>query len=97
MLLAILVGDNVSPGISDDAVLLMANGLHAIVITQDKDFGELVFRQNRVTNGILLIRLPGYSADDRAQLVCSVIKEHANSFEGAFSVLSAQCLRVRKV
>jgi hypothetical protein len=28
-----------------------------VLITADKDFGELVFRQRQVSNGVLLIRV----------------------------------------
>ena len=33
-----------SPGITDDAVLELANAEERILMTADKDFGELVFR-----------------------------------------------------
>jgi predicted nuclease of predicted toxin-antitoxin system len=33
------------PGISDDLVLDKANQVEALLLTADKDFGELVFRQ----------------------------------------------------
>jgi predicted nuclease of predicted toxin-antitoxin system len=37
-----------APSISDDEVLQQANDRHALLVTADKDFGELVFRLNRV-------------------------------------------------
>lgn len=40
------------PGISDDAVLELANREAALLLTADKDFGELVFRQRRVLLGV---------------------------------------------
>lgn len=33
------------PGISDEAVLATANARSAMLITEDKDFGELAFRR----------------------------------------------------
>jgi predicted nuclease of predicted toxin-antitoxin system len=36
------------PGISDDLVLKKANQEMAILLTANKDFGELVFRLNRI-------------------------------------------------
>ena len=36
------------PGISDDEVLRLANQQEAVLLTADKDFGELVFRQGRM-------------------------------------------------
>jgi predicted nuclease of predicted toxin-antitoxin system len=37
-----------APSISDDEVLQKANDWHAPLLTADKDFGELVFRLNRI-------------------------------------------------
>lgn len=48
-----------APGISDDEVLDHANGRQALLITTDKDFGELVFRQGKLNAGIVLLRLAG--------------------------------------
>jgi len=45
-----------APGISDDEVLQLANERGAVLLTADKDFGELVFRLNRTSGGIMLIR-----------------------------------------
>ena len=36
------------PGISDEAVLDYANKSESILVTADRDFGELVFRMKRV-------------------------------------------------
>jgi predicted nuclease of predicted toxin-antitoxin system len=49
----------IEPSISDDAVLARANEAEALLLTSDKDFRELVFRQRRVTAGVMLIRLTG--------------------------------------
>jgi predicted nuclease of predicted toxin-antitoxin system len=43
------------PGIPDDEVLALANREGAILITADKDFGELVFRLRYLATGIILI------------------------------------------
>ena len=40
----------IEPGISDDIVLDMAYQETDLLLTADKDFGELVFRQGRLTN-----------------------------------------------
>lgn len=34
------------PGLSDEAVLALANREAALLLTADKDFGELVFREH---------------------------------------------------
>jgi predicted nuclease of predicted toxin-antitoxin system len=51
------------PGISDDVVLSIANNMGALLLTADKDFGELVFRRQQISAGVLLIRLAGLSQE----------------------------------
>jgi predicted nuclease of predicted toxin-antitoxin system len=42
------------PGIDDETVLDHSRRAKAILLTADKDFGELVFRQHLVHSGVLL-------------------------------------------
>ena len=56
------------PGISDDTVLDLANQEATLLLTADKDFGELVFRQRRLMPGIVLIRLAGLSPTRKAAI-----------------------------
>ncbi len=86
-----------APSLPDDEVLVMANNSGAVLITQDKDFGEIVFRQHRLTEGVLLLRLAGLSSADKATLVGFVVTGHADEVGGAFSVLSATGFRVRRL
>ena len=46
-----------APSIPDDEVLSIAFHLNAPLITEDKDFGELVFRLKLPHRGIILLRL----------------------------------------
>lgn len=71
------------PGISDEVVLDLANLEGAILLTADKDFGELVFRQERITRGIILIRLTGISLARKAEIVASVIVAHGEEMGNA--------------
>lgn len=48
----------ISPGATDEAVLALALAEKRVLITFDKDFGELAFRRGlRATPGVLLLRL----------------------------------------
>lgn len=84
-----------SPSISDEQVLKMANDRAALLITADKDFGELVFRQGRVHAGVVLLRLSGISSAVKAQWVVQVFRDHAPELQGAFAVVSPGTLRIR--
>jgi predicted nuclease of predicted toxin-antitoxin system len=83
------------PGISDDVVLDMANREGALLLTADKDFGELVFRQHRLSPGVLLIRLAGLSSSAKAGLVALAIEEHGAELWQAFSVITPGVIRIR--
>jgi len=63
---AVLDVTEIDPGISDDKVLSMANESKAILLTADRDFGDLVFRQGRLTEGVVLIRLSGLPSTKKA-------------------------------
>jgi predicted nuclease of predicted toxin-antitoxin system len=82
-------------GISDDVVLSTANSMRALLVTADKDFGELVFRRQQVSAGVLLIRLAGRPPQSKAELVAIAVRDHSDELTGAFSVLSPGMIRIR--
>ncbi len=84
-----------APGITDDEVLDRANAGQRVLVTVDKDFGELVFRLHRVASGILLIRLAGLSTDDKAELVAGAVRDRGGQMLGAFTVVSPSVIRIR--
>jgi len=86
-----------APGVSDDVVLSLANQEADLLLTADKDFGEMVFRQGQLTRGILLVRLAGLPSTEKAELVTSVIHEHGTELPKAFAVLTARSLRIRRL
>ena len=83
------------PGISDDEVLSTANNMDALLVTADRDFGELVFRCQQINAGVLLVRLAGLSQLSKAELVATVVRDHSTELPGAFSVLSPGMIRIR--
>jgi len=85
------------PGILDDEVLDLANNEGAILLTSDKDFGELVFRLRRIATGVVLIRLFGLSPNERAEIIANAINQHADELLRAFTVISSKSIRIRKM
>lgn len=86
-----------APSITDDEVLQRANDRAALLITADKDFGELVFRQGRVHAGVVLLRLAGLPAAVKAEMVAAVLRDRAAHLSRAFSVISPGTVRIRSV
>ena len=84
------------PGLSDTAVLNLANEEVAPLLTSDKDFGEMVFRQGRSNQGIILIRVAGLPQKSKADIVSLAIKKHASELTKAFTVITPRSIRIRR-
>jgi predicted nuclease of predicted toxin-antitoxin system len=84
------------PGVPDEVVLALANGEGALLVTADKDFGELVFRERRSTSGVILIRLAGLAPTAKAEIVASAIRAHAVELPRSFAVITPKTLRIRR-
>ena len=85
-----------SPGIMDETVLMESRISESVLITADKDFGELVFRQRQASTGVLLIRLGGVGPAMKAAVVSESIQEHGQELAGAFAVLVPGNIRIRR-
>lgn len=70
--LKIISISDISPGITDEEVLNIANRESAVILTADKDFGELIFRKRLISKGVVLVRLHGISADEKKSIFVSL-------------------------
>ena len=85
-----------APGIADDEVLEMANERGALLLTSDKDFGELVFRNGQLHGGIVLLRLQDESSANRVQAIRAVLERYADRLAGCFTVATDRGVRIRR-
>jgi predicted nuclease of predicted toxin-antitoxin system len=83
------------PSIDDDIVLDRANQHQAVLVTADKDFGELVYRLGRIHRGVILIRLEGLQPSTKASVVAMALREHGDKVLDAFSVITPGLVRIR--
>jgi predicted nuclease of predicted toxin-antitoxin system len=82
-------------GIADADVLALALEAGIPVLTVDLDFGELVFREGRVSAGVMLLRLEGLSNELKAVLVSEAVRTNEALIESRFTVLTPSGLRSR--
>lgn len=85
------------PRVTDEAVLQRASQSEALLLTNEKSLGGLVFRQGRAQAGVMLLRLAGLSAAKKAAVVATVIREHSGELESAFAVVRPGQVRIRTV
>jgi predicted nuclease of predicted toxin-antitoxin system len=84
-----------SPGKQDDVILSEANSQNRILLTQDKDFGELVFRLRQIHSGVVLIRLHGIKPLEKAIIVTTALEKHLNELYNAFTVIQKNAVRIK--
>jgi len=87
----------IRPGITDNQVINFANQKQRILITADKDFGEVTFRHKMISSGIVLFRLAGLSNKDKSILIHKVILEHKGALECNFTVITRNQVRIKKL
>ena len=85
-----------APSTSDEEVLRLANDHGALLVTADKDFGELIYRHGRVHAGVVLVRLAGLANETKAGIVSEVFVSRGADLQGAFSVISPGIVRIRR-
>lgn len=86
-----------SPGVSDDQVLQIANETNSLLLTEDKDFGELAIRLGKNHCGIVLIRIDGRPNEHEIDRSCRLIMKHYEEMRNNFSVITEKKLRIRKL
>lgn len=84
------------PGVTDDVVLRRASESNLLLVTADKDFGELVFRQGLADSGVVLLRLAGLSAEAKSEVAANVLRERESELPQAFTVVSPGMVRIRR-
>jgi predicted nuclease of predicted toxin-antitoxin system len=83
--------------IKDKEVLKVAYEKNALLITEDKDFGELVYRFRLPNKGVLLIRLSDdLPRDLTVKIVVETVIKNYNLLIDSFSVLDDTKIRIKK-
>ena len=82
-------------GATDSEVLLKAFHDQRILITEDKDFGELVYRLKKPVYGVILLRFHPLEKKKKMSRLSNLIANHAKKLKGNFLVVDENKTRVR--
>ena len=91
----ILYASEAEPGAADRDWLVRAEAERRVILTSDKDFGDLIFRDRLTSHGVVLLRLnelPLMERLARLQQAWAIVEAHPT---GKFVVISARKVRVR--
>jgi len=79
----------------DQDILGRAASEGRILVTNDKDFGELVYRSGQEHCGVLLLRLRDESPSGRVRVVKAVLAQYGDRLVGHFIVATEGGVRIR--
>ena len=80
-------------GLDDEAILDKVFSENWILITNDKDFGEKVYREGHPHKGIVLLRLEDERADNKISVLQRLLHSHADILAGRFLVVTETQVR----
>ena len=93
----VLAISEMSPSACDEDVLLLAKREGRILLTFDKDFGELALSPRpQPSCGIILFRIPLRSADFIARMIADVLETRCD-WSGHFAVVEPGRIRLREL
>jgi predicted nuclease of predicted toxin-antitoxin system len=85
-----------SIGLDDETVLRTAREQQRILITFDRDYGELIFkRQLPAPPGVLYLRFDPVTPTEPAEFLLTLLRAGEPKFENQFTVLSRNQIRQR--
>ncbi len=82
-----------NPFLNDEDILLISINEKRILLTNDKDFGELIFKKNKNMFGVILFRIQQNEIELKVKIIDSLIKSHKDKLEFKFIVVSKNKIR----
>ena len=92
----ISIGED-NPSITDESVMVIAENEKRLIITFDRDYGELIYKYNyKPQQGVLYLRLSEFGPEDPAKIVHELLKTFQLNTIRHLTVYDGQSIRQRK-
>jgi predicted nuclease of predicted toxin-antitoxin system len=83
----------VAAGAEDAAILEMAKRESRIFVTEDRDFGQLVYAAGKPATGVILLRFPSSARADLPAIVVDLVTRYGEKLADRFVVLQPGRIR----
>ncbi|MCB0191492.1 MAG: DUF5615 family PIN-like protein [Anaerolineae bacterium] len=80
-------------GVDDDTIIKLGYAENWIIITNDKDFGEKVYREKYPHRGVILLRLENDRTPGKIAALQRVLDNHADKLSDNFVVVTEKAIR----
>lgn len=84
-------------GMSDSDVVALALHERRLLLTEDKDFGDLIFRRKRKVPGIILMRVALGNPARKTKRLAAAIERYGEGLFGCHTVVEEGRLRSRRL
>jgi predicted nuclease of predicted toxin-antitoxin system len=87
----------IAPRAEDSDVIRLATSEKRMLLTEDKDFGQLVFAHGETSPGVIFLRFPASTRKQIAPVVVKLVKERGEKLAGCFVTVQPGRIRISKV
>ena len=84
----------IARGATDEQVLEHALREKRVLITEDRDFGELLYARGRSSAGVILVRFPSRARRAKSATVIEAVSKLGSRLRDAFTVVEPGRLRI---
>ena len=91
----VLTVRELNASMKDVDILELAVKEGRLIITMDKDFGELVFNFKKPHSGVLLLRMEDAKWKQKIEVLSEIFEKYSKNIAGKFSVYQDKKLRIR--
>jgi len=86
---------DIDPCAKDSQILQWAVEFQRMIITMDKDFGELVYNSGLAHAGVLILRLEDADVDTKVEVIRKILENYSDKIVSRFCVYQDGKLRIR--
>ena len=83
-----------TPRAEDSEVIRLALREERILLTEDKDFGRLVYSHGQETLGVIFLRFPTFARKQISRDVVNLVKQEGEKLAGSFATVQPGRIRI---
>lgn len=93
----VLAISEINPRAEDSEVIRMAIREERILLTEDKDFGQLVFAHGQRSIGVIFLRYPHSKREKIAKDLEELVQQQPEKLMGCFIIVQPGRIRIRHI
>jgi predicted nuclease of predicted toxin-antitoxin system len=92
----VLCVSEITPRAEDSEVIKLADDEKRILLTEDKDFGQLVYSHGQKTLGVIFLRFPTSARRQISRAVINLVKQQGEKLAGCFITVQPGRIRISR-